>query len=145
MWADPVDNLNGALQAVVVPNGVRGCSYYFGYELSYNFLERNRLISLIRAHEAQSEGFKMYRWGGEDRFPTVITIFSAPNYCDYYKNKGAVIKFLNNTLNIQQFSESPHPYLLPNFLDLFSWSVPFLAEKVSEMLFHIIKPHQHYN
>ena len=87
----------------------------------------------------------MYRWGGEDRFPTVITIFSAPNYCDYYKNKGAVIKFLNNTLNIQQFSESPHPYLLPIFLDLFSWSVPFLAEKVSEMLFHIIKPHQHYN
>lgn len=86
----------------------------------------------------------MYKWGGEDRFPTVITIFSAPNYCDYYKNKGAVIKFLNNTLNIQQFAESPHPYLLPNFLDLFSWSIPFLAEKISEMLFHIIKPNENY-
>ena len=23
----------------------------------------------------------------------VITIFSAPNYCDVYNNKGAVIKF----------------------------------------------------
>jgi hypothetical protein len=26
-------------------------------------------------------------------FPTVITIFSAPNYCDYYQNKGAILKF----------------------------------------------------
>jgi hypothetical protein len=35
----------------------------------------------------------MYRWGGEKAFPTVVTIFSAPNYCDFYNNKGAVIKF----------------------------------------------------
>lgn len=28
-----------------------------------------------------------------DKFPAVITIFSAPNYCDFYNNKGAVIKF----------------------------------------------------
>ena len=56
-----------------------------------------------------------------------------------------MIKFVDNTLNIQQFSESPHPYLLPNFLDLFSWSIPFLAEKVSEMLYHVIKPNQQYS
>ena len=34
----------------------------------------------------------------------VITIFSAPNYCDVYNNKGAVIKFENNDLNIQQYN-----------------------------------------
>lgn len=87
----------------------------------------------------------MYTWSGAEKFPTVITIFSAPNYCDYYKNKGAVIKFVDNTLNIQQFSESLHPYLLPNFMDLFSWSIPFLAEKISEMLYHVIKPNQQYS
>lgn len=34
----------------------------------------------------------MHKWSDSD-FPLVITIFSAPNYCDVYNNKGAVIKF----------------------------------------------------
>jgi serine/threonine-protein phosphatase 2B catalytic subunit len=35
----------------------------------------------------------MHKWKGETSFPVVITIFSAPNYCDIYNNKAAVIKF----------------------------------------------------
>lgn len=57
------------------------------------FLERNQFLSIIRGHEAQLEGYKMHRWGGVNEFPLVITLFSAANYCDAYKNKGAVIKF----------------------------------------------------
>jgi len=34
----------------------------------------------------------MYNWSGKE-FPGVITVFSAPNYCDVYNNKGSVIKF----------------------------------------------------
>lgn len=56
------------------------------------FLGRNKLLSIIRGHEAQLNGYKMSRWNGDTQFPAVITIFSAPNYCDVYKNKGAVIK-----------------------------------------------------
>ena len=52
-------------------------------------MDRNQLLSLIRAHEAQIEGYKMHKWNGEQDFPAVITIFSAPNYCDVYNNKGA--------------------------------------------------------
>jgi serine/threonine-protein phosphatase 2B catalytic subunit len=93
MWADPVDNDTGKLDGLTKNNDARGCSYYFGYELAKNFLNKNGLLSVIRAHEAQANGFKMYHWGGQKQFPTVITIFSAPNYCDFYNNKGAVIKF----------------------------------------------------
>jgi len=35
----------------------------------------------------------MHKWNGDSDFPAVITIFSAPNYCDVYNNKGAFIKF----------------------------------------------------
>lgn len=57
------------------------------------FLDNNQLLSVIRGHEAQLDGYKMHKWNGGEQFPAVITIFSAPNYCDAYKNKGAVIKF----------------------------------------------------
>ncbi len=64
------------------------------------FLQKNKLLSILRAHEAQFDGYKMHKWNGPSEFPTVITIFSAPNYCDVYNNKGAIIKFESNTLNI---------------------------------------------
>ena len=47
----------------------------------------------------------MHRWGGETGFPKVITVFSAPNYCDCYNNKGAVIKF---DVNITHTTRTMH-------------------------------------
>jgi serine/threonine-protein phosphatase 2B catalytic subunit len=100
MWADPVDNNDGHSESPYKPNEVRGCSYFFGYSPVKTFLEKTKCLSIIRAHEAQAEGFKMYKWNGATYFPVVITIFSAPNYCDVYKNRGAVIKFkVRNILN----------------------------------------------
>jgi serine/threonine-protein phosphatase 2B catalytic subunit len=57
-----------------------------------NFLRENNFLLIIRGHEAQLNGYKMCTWNAESCFPSVITIFSAPNYCDVYKNKGAIIK-----------------------------------------------------
>eukprot|EP01057_Protomagalhaensia_wolfi_P005730 Protomagalhaensia_wolfi_Nauph_80__5729@NODE_68_length_4033_cov_20_317977_g54_i0_p1_GENE_NODE_68_length_4033_cov_20_317977_g54_i0NODE_68_length_4033_cov_20_317977_g54_i0_p1_ORF_typecomplete_len491_score86_20Metallophos/PF00149_28/5_5e37Metallophos_2/PF12850_7/7_2e05_NODE_68_length_4033_cov_20_317977_g54_i05452017 len=140
LWADPADDEREDHPEMFFPNDVRGCSFFFTYEAAKAFLDNNSLLSIIRAHEAQLEGYKMHRADRATHFPTVITIFSAPNYCDCYNNKGAILKFDSNTLNIQQFNFSPHPYHLPNFMDVFTWSIPFVSEKVTEMLYTILNP-----
>lgn len=93
---------------------------------------------MIRAHQAQLQGYKMYYWG-ESFFPSVITIFSAPNYCDKYNNKAAIIVIVNNTINFKQFDFTPHPFVHSGFIDIFQWSLPFVSCKIVEMVCHILK------
>lgn len=81
----------------------------------------------------------MHRWGNECSFPYVITIFSAPNYCGYYDNKGSILILEDGNLQLKQYQETEPPYRLPDGLNVFSWSLPFLAEKVSSMLYAIVK------
>ena len=96
-------------------------------------------MSVLRAHQVQIDGYKMHRWDGEASFPYVITLFSAPNYCDYYSNKAAVLILKEGGISIKQYDQSDHPYYLPDQLDVFSWSMPFLAEKVLALMTNILK------
>lgn len=110
---------------------------FFSYNAVCQFLKNNSLLSIIRAHEAQDEGYRLYKKNVLTGFPSVICVFSAPNYCDAYNNKAAIIRFDHNVMNIRQFSSSPHPYYLPNFMNAFTWSLPFVADKVSDILMTI--------
>ncbi|THH30998.1 hypothetical protein EUX98_g3182 [Antrodiella citrinella] len=136
LWSDPVEDFGQEKTSEsFVHNHVRGCSYFFTrYQAACQFLERNKLLSIIRAHEAQDAGYRMYRKTRTTGFPSVMTLFSAPNYLDVYNNKAAILKYESNVLNIRQFNSTPHPYWLPNFMDAFTWSLPFVGEKISDML-----------
>ena len=41
-------------------NPSRGCSYTYGYKAIREFLDRNNLVCIVRAHEVQEEGFKKH-------------------------------------------------------------------------------------
>merc|ERR1740123_2193276 len=149
LWADPVNDENASPDEFEDEddpeqttwfsyNETRQCSYIFGVDAVKTFLKKNNLTAVIRAHEAQFDGYKMQMINEQTQIPRVITIFSAPNYCDVYKNKGACLKFDDELLNIRQFVSSPHPYYLPNFMDVFTWSLPFVVEKVTDMLYSIV-------
>lgn len=139
LWADPLEDFGQEKSSeYFLHNHVRGCSYFFSYPAACAFLEKNNLLSVIRAHEAQDAGYRMYRKTRTTGFPSVMTIFSAPNYLDMYNNKAAVLKYENNVMNIRQFNCTPHPYWLPNFMDVFTWSLPFVGEKITDMLIAIL-------
>lgn len=139
LWADPLEEFGTEKTSeFFIHNHVRGCSFFFSYPAACAFLEKNNLLSIIRAHEAQDAGYRMYRKTKTTGFPSVMTIFSAPNYLDVYNNKAAVLKYENNVMNIRQFNCTPHPYWLPSFMDVFTWSLPFVGEKITDMLIAIL-------
>ncbi|KAI0780365.1 Metallo-dependent phosphatase [Trametes elegans] len=150
LWADPIPNFGHETEpsyenphglppnVPFIDNHTRGCSYYFTYEAACKFLERNQLLGIFRGHEAQDAGYTMHRKTPTKKFPSVITIFSAPNYLDVYHNRGAVIKYKNKSITIRQYNATSHPYWLPNFMDAFTWSLPFVGEKITEMLLAIL-------
>lgn len=139
MWADPSSKYdeNSSKEKDFTENYERGCSYMYSYNAVTKFLQRNNLLSIIRAHQAQDKGYRMYAATAQS-FPSVISLFSAPNYCGTYGNKAAILKYDVSTMNIRQFSSQPEPYHLPNEMNVFNWSVPFVAERVCEILLAIL-------
>lgn len=69
LWADPSE------KAGRTPSQ-RGISVGFGADVSKAFLDQNGLSLLVRSHEMKKEGYEVAHDG------RVVTIFSAPNYCD---------------------------------------------------------------
>ena len=65
----------------------RGIGVAFGPDVTRRFLDSNDLDIVVRSHEMKDEGYEVGAGG------RLITIFSAPNYCDQMGNKGAFIVF----------------------------------------------------
>jgi len=92
-------------------------------------LNNNNLLTLIRAHEVQKEGYFCHNYLKDDLdFPLTITVFSAPNYCDAYGNAAACIKITPTSFSFEQVGWVDHPFVLPNFMNGITYSLPFALE-----------------
>lgn len=96
VWSDPVDN--DVAQADVefesimfIENQERGCGKKFGYLALEQFLKQNKVLGIIRAHQAIEEGFHFHFQNHGTKDHLVATVFSAPNYLNECGNKGAVM------------------------------------------------------
>ncbi|CAG8559290.1 4024_t:CDS:2 [Diversispora eburnea] len=79
LWSDPSDT------AVDWEDNERGVSYCFGKAIILEFLQRHDFDLVCRAHMVVEDGYEFFN----DR--TLVTVFSAPNYCGEFDNFGAVM------------------------------------------------------
>eukprot|EP00923_Selenidium_pygospionis_P004977 GHVN01008260.1.p1 GENE.GHVN01008260.1~~GHVN01008260.1.p1 ORF type:complete len:409 (-),score=56.50 GHVN01008260.1:129-1355(-) len=97
MWSDPDD----APGWNVSP---RGAGYVFGQDVSEQFLARNGLSMICRAHQLVMEG---YNWSHEQQ---LVTVFSAPNYCYRCGNEAAIMEVddvMTMPPSFQTFDQAP--------------------------------------
>ena len=92
LWSDPTDNDD---EKGIQPNVVRDSKSYgnivkFGPDIVQNFMEKNNVHMIIRAHECVPDGFERFSEGN------LITVFSATDYCKRHKNAGAMLLISNN-------------------------------------------------
>jgi len=101
LWSDPQES-NGRSPSK------RGVGLSFGPDVTKDFLKTNDLDLIVRSHEVKENGYEVSHNG------KLITIFSAPNYCDSTDNKGAYITF-NDKLQPKYtvFDAVKHPDVAP--------------------------------
>jgi len=151
LWADPIpeeeivglsnDEVKEWQDLEYRPNVTRGCSYEFGYRAAKTFIEKNNFKAIIRAHEVKKMGFEEHFFRDNNlEVPPVITVFSAPNYCDMYENRAAFIELgLLGQTRFRQITWTSHPYWLPNFDDAFTFSIPFVGECVTSIYMNLLR------
>ncbi|KAM0681245.1 35-cyclic-nucleotide phosphodiesterase (PDEase) (3:5-CNP) [Glugoides intestinalis] len=136
-WADPHEYYDIGMGVSWEFNHKRNCSVMYTYKDVKSFLDYNNLSMVIRAHEVQETGYKLFK--NYNEAPSVVTIFSAPGYCDTYQNDGAYIEFDMGIVSIRQFKGVDHPFVLNGFIDGISWSLPFIGEKLLELSISLFK------
>ncbi|VDI45338.1 Hypothetical predicted protein [Mytilus galloprovincialis] len=79
LWADPDEDITGWGE------NDRGVSYTFGGDVVLDFLNKHDLTLIARAHQVVEDGYQFFQKR------SLLTLFSAPNYCGEFDNAGAVL------------------------------------------------------
>ena len=80
LWSDPEPELRGWAESE------RGVSYVFGYEVIEEFNRHHNIDLIVRAHQVVEDGYEFHA----NR--SLVTIFSAPNYCGEFDNAGGLMQ-----------------------------------------------------
>merc|ERR1719276_284081 len=79
LWADPDKDIAGWAESD------RGVSFIFGPDVVTNFLQKQDMDLICRAHQVVEDGYEFFAKR------QLITLFSAPNYCGEFDNAGAMM------------------------------------------------------
>ena len=80
LWSDPESSIKEWGQSD------RGVGFVFGINVIQNFLKKNDLDLICRAHQVVEEGYEFFAK------KQLVTVFSAPNYCGEFNNSGAIMR-----------------------------------------------------
>jgi serine/threonine-protein phosphatase PP1 catalytic subunit len=98
VWSDPSDT------AVEWEDNERGVSYCFGKKIVNEFLAKHDLDLVCRAHMVVEDGYQFFN----ER--TLVTVFSAPNYCGEFDNFGAIMSINEELLcSFELLTPLEHP------------------------------------
>lgn len=79
LWSDPCDKTNSW------DDNDRGVSFVFSKDIAKKFVKKNNLDLIVRAHQVVQDGYEFFA----ER--TLVTVFSAPDYCGEYTNSGGMM------------------------------------------------------
>ncbi|OAC99957.1 hypothetical protein MUCCIDRAFT_40924 [Mucor lusitanicus CBS 277.49] len=107
LWADPSDT------AFDWEDNERGVSYCFGKKIVNEFLSKFDLDLVCRAHMVVEDGYQFFN----ER--TLVTVFSAPNYCGEFDNFGAIMSVNEELLcSFELLTPMDHPAVkIPYYKD----------------------------
>mgnify|MGYP006414695293 FL=1 len=95
MWSDPEEMKGWGLSP-------RGAGYLFGGDVVQQFNQTNKIDMICRAHQLVMEGYK-YMFS-----ETLVTVWSAPNYCYRCGNVAAILEVDENlNRNFTIFESAP--------------------------------------
>jgi len=84
MWADPEKDISGWGE------NDRGVSFTFGPDVVQGLLRKLGLELVCRAHQVVEDGYEFFARR------SLVTLFSAPNYCGEFDNAGAIMSVDEN-------------------------------------------------
>eukprot|EP00045_Choanoeca_perplexa_P013287 m.150037 g.150037 ORF g.150037 m.150037 type:complete len:333 (-) comp16306_c0_seq1:1294-2292(-) len=79
LWSDPDGDITGWGE------NDRGVGFTFGPNVVMDFLKREKLELVCRAHQVVEDGYEFF----SDR--RLVTVFSAPNYCGEFDNAAGIL------------------------------------------------------